>query len=96
MLLNDIPCFYRTILRFAVTTVMFTTTALLAFQIRWVKHSPIIFALAFFIFFGFFDGLFWGAALKKVPDGAWVPLMLGMILWVLTNLKCQTLCLTSL
>jgi KUP system potassium uptake protein len=25
-------------------------------------------------------GLFWGAALKKVPQGAWVPLMIGVIL----------------
>ena len=25
-------------------------------------------------------GLFWGAALRKVPEGAWVPLMMGVIL----------------
>jgi len=30
--------------------------------------------------FGFFDGLFWGAALKKIPQGAWAPLMIGLIL----------------
>jgi K+ transporter len=26
--------------------------------------------------------LFWGAAFRKVPAGAWVPLMIGCILWV--------------
>lgn len=28
-------------------------------------------------------GLFWGASLKKVPHGAWVPLMIGVALYVL-------------
>lgn len=27
-------------------------------------------------------GLFWGAALQKVPQGAWVPLMIGILLSV--------------
>lgn len=27
-------------------------------------------------------GLFWGAALRKIPHGAWVPLMIGVILYV--------------
>ena len=26
------------------------------------------------------SGLFWGAAFKKVPHGAWVPLMIGVVL----------------
>ncbi|KAI0061789.1 potassium transporter [Artomyces pyxidatus] len=65
---------------FAVATVMFSTTVLIAFQMRYIKHLPVIVALAFFLFFGFLDGLFWGAALKKVPDGAWVPLMIGLVL----------------
>ena len=26
------------------------------------------------------SGLFWGASLKKIPQGAWVPLMIGLIL----------------
>lgn len=82
---------------------MFSTTTLIALQIVSVKHLPVILALAFFIFFGFFDGvnlilcsnilvtcwpyvpsgLFWGAALKKVPEGAWVPLIIGIILYVI-------------
>ncbi|KAF5389290.1 hypothetical protein D9757_003396 [Collybiopsis confluens] len=67
---------------FAVATVMFSTSALLAVQMRYVKHWPVLIALAYFLIFGFFDGLFWGAALKKVPQGAWVPLMIGVILMV--------------
>ena len=30
-------------------------------------------------------GLLWGAALRKVPEGAWVPLMIGIILYVLCS-----------
>jgi KUP system potassium uptake protein len=65
---------------FAVATVMFTTTVLIALQIRYVKHLPVVFSFMFLFFFGFFDGLFWGASLKKIPQGAWVPLMIGIIL----------------
>jgi KUP system potassium uptake protein len=65
---------------FAVATVMFTTTVLIALQIRYVKHLPIVLSIVFLVFFGFFDGLFWGASLKKIPEGAWVPLMIGLIL----------------
>jgi KUP system potassium uptake protein len=41
---------------FAVATVMFTTTVLIAMQIRYVKHLPLIVSILFFVFFGFFDG----------------------------------------
>jgi len=65
---------------FAVSTVMFSTSVLISVQIRQVKHLPIIVAIAFFIFYGFIDGLFWGASLRKIPRGAWVPLLLGCLL----------------
>jgi len=65
---------------FAVATVMLSTTVLIAVHIYYVKRLPLIIALGYMIIFGFFDGLFWGAALKKVPQGAWVPLMIGVIL----------------
>jgi len=42
---------------FCVATVMFSTTILIAIQIFYVKHLPAVLALAFLIFFGFFDGL---------------------------------------
>lgn len=67
---------------FAVATVMFSTSLLLAVQMVYVKRWPILIAIGYFLTFGFFDGLFWGAALKKVPHGAWVPLMIGLILYV--------------
>ncbi|KAF9644319.1 potassium transporter [Thelephora ganbajun] len=65
---------------FAVATVMFSTSTIIAVQMFYVKHWPIIVALVFFLFFGFFDGLFWGASLRKVPHGAWVPLMLAFVM----------------
>ncbi|KAG8798547.1 hypothetical protein FRC16_007060 [Serendipita sp. 398] len=64
---------------FAVATVMFVTTTLIAIQIPYVKHLPWIVAVAWFLFFGFLDGIFWGAAIRKVPHGAWVPLLVGVV-----------------
>src|ERR1700753_3687329 len=74
---------------FAVATVMFSTSTLIAIQMVYVKHLPVIVAVAFFLIFGFFDGeacytsspplvphrtlgLFWGAALKKIPHASHV------------------------
>lgn len=41
-------------------------------------------AKAFYFFCEFIlnlcTGLFWGAAVRKIPEGAWVPLMIGCIL----------------
>ncbi|SJL07638.1 uncharacterized protein ARMOST_10988 [Armillaria ostoyae] len=68
---------------FAVATVMLSTTILLSFQIHYVKKLPIIVALLYFVVFGFFDGLFWGASLKKIPHGAWVPLTIGLCISIL-------------
>ncbi|KAG8949506.1 hypothetical protein FRC00_008099, partial [Tulasnella sp. 408] len=65
---------------FAVSTVMFITTSLVALQAYYTKHLPLVVAVGFFLIFGFFDGLFWGASLRKVPHGAWVPLMIGFVL----------------
>ncbi|CAE6398379.1 unnamed protein product [Rhizoctonia solani] len=65
---------------FAVSTVMFVTTTLITLQIPLVKHKPVILGVAFLVFFAFIDGLFWGASLKKIPHGAWVPLMIGCVL----------------
>ncbi|KAF8195375.1 potassium transporter-domain-containing protein [Pholiota molesta] len=58
----------------------FKNCCLLAVQMRYVKGWPVLIGVGYFLIFGFFDGLFWGAALKKVPLGAWVPLMIGVIL----------------
>lgn len=65
---------------FAVASVMFCTSLLIMFQIRYIKRLPWMVALLYFLPFGFVEGLFWGASLRKVPMGAWVPLMIGLIL----------------
>jgi KUP system potassium uptake protein len=59
---------------------MLCTTLLVAIQMHYVKKRPVIVGFGFLLVFGFFDGLFWGASLRKVPHGAWVPLMIGMVL----------------
>ncbi|KAF7795026.1 hypothetical protein EIP86_006170 [Pleurotus ostreatoroseus] len=68
---------------FSVATVMFTTSVLIAIQMKYVKHWHVLIAVGFFLTFGFFDALFWGAALTKVPEGAWVSLMIGAILMII-------------
>ena len=81
---------------FAVATVMFSTSVLIAIQIPAIKRLPIAVGVAYFLTFGFFDGmfllraegrsidrpiaLFWAAALNKVPHGAWAPLLIGIIM----------------
>ncbi|KAJ9116704.1 hypothetical protein QFC20_000639 [Naganishia adeliensis] len=67
---------------FAVAVVMFITTTLLAIQIPLIKNLPWVLGVAFFLVFGFLDGLFVGAAVKKVPHGAWFPLAIGSALCI--------------
>lgn len=43
---------------FAVATVMFSTSVLIAIQIPAIKHLPIVLGVAYFLTFGFFDGMF--------------------------------------
>lgn len=63
-----------------VATVMLVTTILLAVQMRYVKYWPVMAGVGFVAIFGFLDAIFWGAALKKIPHGAWVPVVIGTIL----------------
>ena len=65
---------------FSVATVMFSTTILIGISIFYRKKMHWIYSVMFVGFFGFFDALFWGASFRKVPQGAWVPLMIGVIL----------------
>ncbi|KAF9029604.1 potassium transporter [Hymenopellis radicata] len=70
---------------FAVTTVMFSTTVLIAVHIRYVKMLPIVVAIGYLVVFGFFDD----------PHGAWVPLTIGgciatiMTLWTWAKAKLE-------
>jgi KUP system potassium uptake protein len=41
---------------FAVATVMFTTTFLIAIQMRYIKKLPVLLSIVFFTIWGFFDG----------------------------------------
>jgi KUP system potassium uptake protein len=43
---------------FAVATVMFSTSVLITIQIPAIKHLPVIVGIAYFLTFGFFDGMF--------------------------------------
>lgn len=43
---------------FCVATVMITTSALIAIQIPAIKRLPVILGIAYFLTFGFFDGMF--------------------------------------
>ncbi|KAL7409758.1 potassium transporter [Mrakia frigida] len=67
---------------FSVATVFFVTDTFLFLSIPFVKDLAWIFAILYFVFYAFIDGLFWGATLKKVPEGAWFPLGLGGILTI--------------
>jgi KUP system potassium uptake protein len=54
---------------FAVSGVMIVTTSFLAIGLVYIKGFPFGVGIWFFVFAGFFDALFWGASLKKVPHG---------------------------
>ena len=43
---------------FAVATVMFSTSVLIAIQIPALKNMPVVLGIAYFLTFGFFDGMF--------------------------------------
>ena len=47
---------------------MFSTTILIAIQMQYVKHLPIYITLAFFLVFGFLDGMFC-ASLRRPFNG---------------------------
>lgn len=48
---------------------MIVTTSFLAIALVYIKGFPFGVGIWFFIVAGFFDALFWGASLKKVPHG---------------------------
>ncbi|GAA5838703.1 hypothetical protein JCM9279_003833 [Rhodotorula babjevae] len=67
---------------FAVSGVMLITTLTLALAMVQLKGLPVLVALAYFLAAAFIDALFFGAALKKVPHGAWFPLGLAFFLLI--------------
>jgi KUP system potassium uptake protein len=60
-------------------TVMFITTFLMALVIIFVWQKSVILAACFLLFFWFIEGVYLSAALMKVPQGGWAPLVLSAI-----------------
>nr|CAB3455326.1 unnamed protein product [Digitaria exilis] len=79
--------------RLAVITVMLVTTCLMSVVIMLCWHRSPLLALAFFLFFGSIEALYFSASLIKFLEGAWVPILLSLILlavmfvWHYTTIK---------
>ncbi|XVE84259.1 hypothetical protein DITRI_Ditri16bG0156300 [Diplodiscus trichospermus] len=63
----------------ACMTVMFITTFLMALVITFVWQKSILLAAMFLVFFWFIEGVYLSAALMKVSQGGWLPLVLSVI-----------------
>ncbi|OWM67556.1 potassium transporter 4 [Punica granatum] len=66
----------------ACMTVMFVTTFLMALVIVFVWQWSLLLAGAFLLFFWTIEGVYLSAALIKVPQGGWVPIVLSCIFMV--------------
>ena len=64
----------------AVMTVMLVTTCLTSLVIILCWHKPPIVALSFLLFFGSVELLYFSASLTKFTEGAWLPILLALIL----------------
>jgi KUP system potassium uptake protein len=67
----------------AVTGAMFIDTILLAAVLISLWRWPIWKALPLVVLFAFVDMAYLGANLIKVPDGGWVPLVIGLLIFAL-------------
>jgi len=67
----------------AVTATMMVDTLLTFFVIRYGWGYPLWLCLAATGFFMLIEGVFFAAALHKVPEGGWFPLALGAVLFTL-------------
>uniref|UniRef100_A0ACD5WSI1 Uncharacterized protein n=1 Tax=Avena sativa TaxID=4498 RepID=A0ACD5WSI1_AVESA len=64
----------------AVITVMLVTTCLMSLVMVLCWNRPPALALAFLVFFGSIEALYFSASLMKFLEGAWVPILLALIL----------------
>lgn len=77
----------------AVISVMLVTTCLTSLVIILCWHKPPLLALAFLLFFGSIEALYFSASLIKFLEGAWLPILLALILmttmfvWHYTTIK---------
>ena len=67
----------------AVMGTMLVTTLLTFFVVRYDWRYPLAIALLSTAFFMFVDGAFFAAAMHKVLDGGWFPLVLGALVFCL-------------
>jgi KUP system potassium uptake protein len=69
----------------AVTGAMFVDTLLAYFVVRWMFKWRLLPTLALLVPLGIIDVVFISSNLLKIPDGAWLPLVLGaglvMLMW---------------
>ncbi|XP_030513363.1 potassium transporter 6-like isoform X1 [Rhodamnia argentea] len=63
----------------AVITVMLVTTCLMSLVIVLCWHQSFVLAIAFVLFFGAIEALYFSASLVKFLQGAWVPIALAFI-----------------
>lgn len=63
----------------AVITVMLVTTCLMSLVIVLCWHKSVFIAIAFVVFFGTIEALYFSASLIKFLEGAWVPIALSLI-----------------
>ncbi|XP_010533096.1 PREDICTED: potassium transporter 6-like [Tarenaya hassleriana] len=63
----------------AVITVMLVTTCLMSLVIVLCWHKSVVFAIAFVLFFGTIEALYFSASLIKFLEGAWVPIVLAFV-----------------
>ncbi|KAL2928578.1 Potassium transporter 6 [Bienertia sinuspersici] len=70
---------FRDTKRLAVITVMLVTTCLMSLVIVLCWRKSVFVALAFVLFFGAFEALYFSASLIKFLEGAWVPVALSLI-----------------
>ncbi|XP_030461743.1 potassium transporter 4 [Syzygium oleosum] len=66
----------------ACMTVMFITTFLMALVIVFVWQKRVLVAAAFLLFFWIIEGVYLSAALMKVPQGGWVPIVLSCVFMI--------------
>ncbi|CAH8257700.1 unnamed protein product [Arabidopsis lyrata] len=77
----------------AVITVMLVTTCLMSLVIVLCWHKSVLLAIAFVVFFGTIEALYFSASLIKFLEGAWVPIalafcfLLAMCTWHYGTLK---------
>lgn len=67
----------------AIITVMLVTTCLMSLVIVLCWNKSIVFSLAFLLFFGAIEVLYFSASLVKFGEGAWVPIMLSLFFMIM-------------